>query len=138
MITSRSLDDLNKRVAQLAQQFVSACAHENIDIIITSTYRDKEAQDALFAKGRTKPGKIITNARGGESFHNHHVAFDFVPVRAGKACWDDVALFKHCGELAESVGLEWSGRWSGKFKELAHCQFTNGLTIDDFKKGKTL
>jgi len=46
-------------------------------------------------------------------------------------------LFTKCGEIAESVGLEWAGRWT-KFKEMAHCQYTGGLTLADFQAGKTL
>jgi len=45
-------------------------------------------------------------------------------------------LFTKCGEIAEAVGLEWAGRWK-TFKELAHCQYTNGLTLQDFQQGKS-
>jgi peptidoglycan LD-endopeptidase CwlK len=69
--------------------------------------------------------------------HNYRVAFDFVPIVKGKANWSDPGLFEMCGSIAESCGLEWAGRWK-RFKELAHCQFTGGMTISDFKKGKTL
>jgi peptidoglycan L-alanyl-D-glutamate endopeptidase CwlK len=96
-----------------------------------------QPQNALYAQGRTTPGKIVTNAKGGQSFHNYGVAFDFVPIVGGKAQWNDVALFTKCGEIAESIGLEWAGRWV-KFKELAHCQYTGGLTLQDFQQGKTL
>ena len=137
MINSRSLDDLNPRVKKLCEQFIASCAKHNIDVLITSTYRDAESQNALYAQGRTTPGKKVTNARGGDSFHNWRVAFDFVPVVDGKARWDDGALFTQCGEIAESLGLEWAGRWV-KFKEMAHCQFTYGLTLADFKAGKTI
>jgi peptidoglycan L-alanyl-D-glutamate endopeptidase CwlK len=137
MINSRSLDDLNPRVKTLCEQFIASCAKHNIDVLITSTYRDAESQNALYAQGRTLPGKKVTNARAGDSFHNWRVAFDFVPIVDGKARWDDGALFTKCGEIAESLGLEWAGRWV-KFKEMAHCQFTYGLSLADFKAGKTI
>jgi peptidoglycan L-alanyl-D-glutamate endopeptidase CwlK len=136
MINSRSLDDLNPVVKTLCEKFIASCAKNNIDIVITSTYRDFDAQNALYEQGRTLPGKKVTNARGGDSFHNWRVAFDFVPVVDGKARWDDGALFVQCGEIAEKLGLEWAGRWV-KFKEMAHCQFTYGLSLADFKAGKT-
>jgi peptidoglycan L-alanyl-D-glutamate endopeptidase CwlK len=91
----------------------------------------------LYAQGRTAPGKKVTNAKGGQSFHNWKVAFDFCPIVNGKPNWNDVALYTKCGEIAESVGLEWAGRWKS-FKELAHCQYTGGLTLHDFQQGKTL
>ena len=137
MINSRSLSDLNPKVAALCSEFINSCKKQNIDIIITSTYRDSESQNALYAQGRTTPGSKVTNAKAGQSFHNWKVAFDFCPIVNGKAVWNDVALYTKCGEIAENLGLEWAGRWV-KFKELAHCQYTGGLTLADFQAGKTL
>ena len=137
MLNSRNLDDLHPLVKAKAEAFVAACADAGIDVLITSTYRDAESQNALYAQGRTLPGKRVTNAKAGQSWHNWRCAFDFVPLVAGKAQWNDSALFKRCGELAESVGLEWAGRWT-RFKEMAHCQYTGGLTLADFQAGRVL
>lgn len=137
MINSRSLSDLNPKVAAMCSEFINRCKAQHIDILITSTYRDAESQNALYAQGRTTPGKKVTNAKGGQSYHNWKVAFDFCPLVNGKPNWNDVALYTKCGEIAEGVGLEWAGRWK-TFKELAHCQYTGGLTLHDFQQGKTL
>jgi peptidoglycan L-alanyl-D-glutamate endopeptidase CwlK len=137
MINSRKLEDLHPKVAELCRKFIVKCDAAGIDVLITSTYRDFESQNALYAQGRTAPGAKVTNARAGESFHNYRVAFDFVPIVNGKADWKNLATFTKCGEIAESLGLEWAGRWR-KFKELAHCQLTNGLTLSDFKAGKSI
>ena len=137
MVNSRSMSDLNPKVAAMCSEFVNRCKAQGIDVIITSTYRDGEAQDKLYAQGRTEPGKKVTNAKAGQSFHNWRVAFDFVPIVGGKAVWSDDALWTKCGEIAEGVGLEWAGRWK-KFNETAHCQYTGGLTLADFQAGKTL
>ena len=136
MINSRKLEDLHPKVKKLCEDFIASCDKQGIDILITSTYRDGESQNELYSQGRTKPGRIVTNARAGQSYHNWRVAFDFVPLVFGKPVWNDVALFTKCGEIAESVGLEWAGRWN-KFKELAHCQYTGGLSLQDFQQGKT-
>ena len=40
------------------------CGKKGIYLIVTEGFRTKEQQDALYAKGRTKPGKIVTNAKG--------------------------------------------------------------------------
>ena len=138
MINSRSLSDLNPKVAAMCSEFINRCKAKGIDVIITSTYRDAESQTALYNQGRTTPGKIVTNAKAGQSFHNWRVAFDFVPIVNGKCQWDDKNLISTCGNIAEELNLEWAGRWSGKFKELLHCQYTNGLSLQDFQKGKTL
>jgi peptidoglycan L-alanyl-D-glutamate endopeptidase CwlK len=137
MINSRDLKDLHPRVAILCSAFITKCKEQGIDILITSTYRDGESQNALYAQGRTTSGKVVTNAKAGQSWHNWRCAFDFVPVINGKAQWADTATFERCGQIAESVGLEWAGRWT-RFRELAHCQFTDGLTLADFQAGKTL
>lgn len=138
MINSRKLEDLNPKVKVLCEKFIEKCKSQNIDVLITSTYRDAESQNALYDQGRTIAGKIVTNARAGQSYHNWRVAFDFVPIVYGKAQWSDVATFTKCGEIAESVGLEWAGRWKGKMVEMAHCQYTNGLSLADFQAGKTI
>ena len=122
----------------MCSEFINQCKAKGIDVIITSTYRDSDSQTALYNQGRTTPGKIVTNAKAGQSFHNWKVAFDFCPIVNGKAAWDSKELFVACGNIAEGVGLEWAGRWAGKFKEMAHCQYTGGLTLADFQKGKTL
>lgn len=137
MINSRDLKDLHPKVAALCQRFIDACKAQGIDVLITSTYRDAESQSALYAQGRTTSGHIVTNAKAGQSWHNWRCAFDFVPIINGKAQWNNTATFERCGQIAESLGLEWAGRWT-RFRELAHCQFTGGLTLADFQAGKTL
>jgi peptidoglycan L-alanyl-D-glutamate endopeptidase CwlK len=136
MINSRKLEDLLPAVGLRVQKFVDVCEARGIDVLITSTYRDNASQAELFAQGRTRPGKKVTNALPGQSFHNYAVAADFVPLRAGKPQWEDAALFTKCGEIAEMCGLEWSGRWKGKMREMAHIQYTNGLTLKDLSEGR--
>lgn len=135
MKNSRDLADLLPVVAAKASAFIASCRAAGIDVLITSTLRDNEAQAALYAQGRTTPGKVVTNAKAGQSFHNWACAFDFVPIVNGKAQWDDTRTFERCGVIAESVGLEWAGHWKS-MKEMAHCQYTGGLTLADLQNGK--
>lgn len=141
MKNSRSLDDLLPPVRSRARAFIDACTREGIVLLVTSTYRDFESQAALYAQGRTAPGRRVTNARPGQSFHNWRVAFDVVPLRNGNPVWDttgaDGRLWERIGEIGESCGLEWAGRWK-TFREFAHFQYTGGLTLADFQRGKTL
>ena len=134
MINSRKIEDLRLIPAAKCRAFIAACSTASIDVIITSTYRDAESQNALYAQGRTAPGKRVTNVRGGDSFHQHRCAFDFVPIVNGKAVWNDAALWDRCGDIAVNVGLEWGGRWT-KFPDKPHCQDTGGLTIAQYKAG---
>lgn len=137
MINSRAIEDLQPQVAEQARALLDTAESEGIDLIITSTLRDFEAQAALYAQGRTSPGKRVTNADAGDSAHNYGLAFDVVPMRNGKPVWGTTAdidrdLWERIGELGESVGLEWAGRWR-TFKEYAHFQNLGGLTIDELK-----
>ena len=42
------------------------------------TLRTFAEQDVLYAQGRSKPGKVVTNAKGGQSYHNYGLAIDIV------------------------------------------------------------
>lgn len=122
MINSRSVIELtpNARLKALAWQ--EACFDAGLKVIFTSTYRDNEFQDYLYAQGRKNKQAILTNAQGGESAHNYRKAWDFC-VMNGKACdWENVEAFTKAGLIAESLGLAWAGRWQGKLKETGHIQ----------------
>ena len=137
-MASRSLDDLKPPARARAEAFLRAAQAAGLDILIYCTYRSPEEQNDLYAQGRTAPGRIVTSARAGESFHNWGLAFDFVPLVAGKPAWNDAAKYAQAGRLAESVGLEWAGRWQGKLRETAHCQYTGGLSLAQIRAGKAV
>lgn len=128
MINSRNIYDLNYETANMCREFVKACAAEGIDVIITSTYRDHESQAALYAQGRSTPGKIVTKAKAGHSWHNWRMAFDFVPCINGKPVWDDDSLWNRCGAIGIKCGLEWGGSWVG-FQDKPHFQNIGDKTI---------
>jgi len=137
-MSSRSLLDLVPPVRDRANKFLAECHAVGIDVLIYCTYRSPEEQNELYKIGRSLPGKIVTNARGGQSWHNFHAAFDFVPMINGKLQWADKKLYAKCGAIAESVGLEWAGRWTGSLKETAHCQYRGGLTLAQANSGETI
>jgi peptidoglycan L-alanyl-D-glutamate endopeptidase CwlK len=134
--------DLHPKVQVMVNAMLEACIKAGFDILITSTYRDAEAQNALYAQGRTKKGSIVTNAKGGESIHNYRLAFDIVPLRSGKPVWGtkgvNLKLWKDIAKIGKACGLEWAGDWKGKLQEMAHFQYTQGLTLKDLQNGKTI
>lgn len=132
---SKELHELLPIVQEKANTLIKLCKAQDIDVLVTSTYRSIEEQNEIYAQGRTKPGAIVTNAKGGQSFHNHRVAFDVVPLVAGKAVWDNKELWEKIGKIGEAVGLEWGGRWKS-FVDKSHFQFTQGYTFDDFNNGR--
>ena len=124
MINSRDIDQLTPEMANNCRKFIALCKENTIDVIITSTYRDFESQNVLFAQGRTTKGRKVTNAKGGQSYHNYRIAFDFVPTYDGKAIWDDAFLIGLCGQLGKRCNLEWAGDWK-RFTESLHLQLKN-------------
>ena len=136
MIASRSIDDLLPVVKEKVKKFVALCKGDGIELLVTSTYRDHESQNALYAQGRTEPGRVVTNAKGGQSFHNYRCAVDVVPLVNGKPDWDGThPIWAKIGNYGKLAGLEWAGEWT-RFKELAHFQYTGGLTLADLRAGK--
>lgn len=144
MIDSRDLALLHPFVQAMARMHYDACLAVGIPLLFTSTLRDDEAQDHLYAQGRTRPGKKVTNAKAGQSMHNHGVAYDVVPLDGkGKPIWDVDAklpdgrkIWDVVGELGEAQGLEWGGRW--KFKDMPHFQYTQGIMWQQFKNGEMI
>ena len=136
-MASRSIDVLHPKAQEKCKAWLAECAKEGIEVLIYCTNRTVEEQDALYAQGRTKPGNKVTNAKGRQSYHNFRVAWDCVPLVNGKPGWDRTDLYLKMAQIAEKLGIEWAGRWKS-FKEMAHFQFTGGLTLADFQAGKTL
>ena len=93
---------------------MKACEAEGIYLIITEGFRTKEYQDSLYAKGRTKPGSIVTNAKGSDyaSQHQWGIAFD-VAINDSKKLYD-VNLLCRVGAIAKGrkIGLGWGGDWT--------------------------
>jgi peptidoglycan L-alanyl-D-glutamate endopeptidase CwlK len=130
--------DLHPTVMAKCMAHVAACKNEGIDLLITCTYRSPEEQDALYAQGRTKPGNIVTRAKGGQSMHQYRIAYDCVPIRNGKCVWDaSDPAWATVGELGKAQGLEWGGDWV-TFKESPHFQYTGGHPLSHFQNGGTL
>lgn len=114
----------------------------------THALRTIKEQDALFAQGRTTPGKKVTNAKGGQSFHNYGLAWDFCLIVDGKeVSWDmskdfdgdKTADWMEVVRIAKKYGWEWGGDWA-KFKDAPHFQKTFGKTTAQLKaliKGST-
>lgn len=135
-MSSRKLTDLHPQMQPMVTRFLANARAAGIDLLMTCTYRSNEEQAALYAIGRTKPGRIVTNARPGRSTHNNTLngkpaalAVDVVPLRDGKPVWSaSDSVWKRVGEIGEKVGLEWAGRWT-TFREYPHFQHPQAKTL---------
>ena len=100
---------------------------------LTDTYRTDKEQDALYEQGRSRPGPIVTNARGGESFHNYRLAAD-VAFRGPDLY--PLAWLMNLGLLAEEYGLQWGidDAPPQERKDKPHLQFP--CTLSQARNGK--
>jgi peptidoglycan LD-endopeptidase CwlK len=135
--TLENLASLNKKARAKLEPFVlaaqEAMAKHGVTVEVISGLRSWQQQAALYAQGRTKPGKIVTKARPGSSWHNYGLAIDLGLFRAGKyldASQPSLAanLYAYLGQLAATHGIEWAGNWKS-FPEGPHFQVTFGLTL---------
>ena len=128
-MASRNPDHLQYELLSIYFGFVKQAKEAGIDVLLTCTYRSNDEQNALYAQGRTTPGRIVTNAKGGQSKHNAmkdgkpaSKAFDVVPMVNGKPQWSaDAPEWQALGKIGVSLGLEWGGNWT-RFKEYPHFQ----------------
>lgn len=129
-ISHRRLADLHPTIANAGRLLLDRCARGGLALLVTQGLRSWEEQDALYAQGRTRPGKIVTRARGGQSYHNFGLAFDVVVLDSmGKADWDPAHPgWQRAGAVGKSLGLEWGGDWTRK--DLPHFQYTGGIALE--------
>ncbi len=97
-------------VRPYARALVRLAADCGLTIKIISGLRTYAEQDKLYAQGRTRPGDIVTKARGGYSNHNFGIAFD-VGVFQGTRYLGTSPAYKAVGALGCQIGLEWGGNW---------------------------
>ena len=90
---------------------LNRCAKVGIYLIITEGFRTVEYQDSLYAKGRTKKGNIVTNAKGKDyqSQHQWGIAFD-IAINDNKLLYDTTTI-KKVAKIGKKLGLAWGGDW---------------------------
>lgn len=109
----RDITLCHPRLQTLAAKLTEECGRQGIKIKIGETLRTVAEQDALYAQGRTKPGNIVTNAKGStySSYHQWGVAFDFFRNDGQGAYNESGNFFGRVGAIGVSLGLEWGGNW---------------------------
>ena len=131
--------ELKKKVVKLQKE----CLKAGIKIKIGECFRTVAEQTALYAKGRTAQGSIVTNAKGNSysSMHQWGIAFDFfldMDVDKDGKTSDDAfnnatKLFNKVGAIGKKLGLEWGGDWKS-IKDLPHFQLPDwGSTATQLK-----
>ena len=124
MLDSRDIALLRPDVEANCRKWLERCKAAGLNVLITSTVRDREYQEYLYAQGRTRPGNIVTNAKI-PTFHadTAGLAFDFCKNVKGHE-YDDTAFFKKAAAIAKEMGFSWGGDWKS-FVDRPHIQWDN-------------
>lgn len=136
----KKIETLHPELQKKAYQHKDLCKQNGIELRIYMALRTWDEQAELYSQGRTKPGKIITNAKAGYSWHNFALAYDCVEIKDGKAIWDNTNWNK-IGELGKQCDLEWGGDWKS-FKDRPHFEWHPKLSLiqarDKYQRGEEL
>jgi peptidoglycan L-alanyl-D-glutamate endopeptidase CwlK len=126
---SRLLDDCDSNAKPVFMELLARCAEAGVPVMIIFTRRTKDEQAALYAQGRTIPGKIVTWTL--DSMHVRGLAIDICPYeefkRVGpkKLAWDaDSPVWTTIGKIGESLGLKWGIIQGGARIDLGHFEYT--------------
>lgn len=120
---------LHPLARQKALALQALCKQKGINIIISQTWRSKTEQDNLYAQGRTKPGKKITNAKYPFSAHCWGIGFDVAvwndkdkdgKVDPGEIDWS-AEPYNTVGKLGKTLNLLWGGDFNS-IKDRPHFQ----------------
>lgn len=126
-------NDLLPLVKKKANDLIYVMKKLNRPIRITEGFRSIERQNELYAQGRTTAGNIVTNAKGGESFHNYGVAFDVVFTNTG---YNPPAMdWEILGFIGKRLGFDWGGDWKS-FVDRPHFEMPLKYKLKDFQNGK--
>lgn len=119
VLSKRSKEKMQGLHPDLYAVIIHAIGITPVDFGITQGVRTKEEQEALYAQGRTKPGKIVTwtmNSKHLKQPDGYGHAFDVGAFLNGKLTWeekyyDDIAdvILKAAKDVG--VNIKWGGTW---------------------------
>jgi len=133
MKTESAYKGLDPEFRARLDEFERRLEAAGIGVKMTCGYRSAAEQNRLYAQGRTAPGRIVTNARGGYSWHNYGLAADYAFAAGGRITWD--GPWNVFGRIARECGLEWGGGWK-KLPDRPHVQWRKGRTLAEMRAAK--
>lgn len=135
----RNTTQLHPELQQKIVTFLKNCYKNGYKVKITECFRTVAEQDALYAKGRTASGSIVTNAKGSSysSQHQWGVAFD-ICRNDGKGAYNDTDnWFKKVATIGKACGLGWGGDWKSPVDKPHFYLKDWGSTTSTLKKKYT-
>lgn len=128
IISENRLSLVCPSLAEKIRQMATMLADE-FQMRVTQGLRSWSEQEALYAQGRTAPGKIVTNARPGHSYHNFGLAVDLVPMTELGPDWNvNHPQWNRMVSVGTSLGLAAGALWR-TFPDQPHFQLTGSLPV---------
>ncbi len=131
---------LHPAIRSLVIKGVVLLQEQGVFIRIVQAMRSIEAQNALYAQGRTTAGDIVTWAVGGKSYHNYGLAFDFCLLHGDRTIsWsrsedldqDHMPDWQEVVSVFKSLGFVWGGTFPKGKEDYPHFQFTFDKTVSE-------
>lgn len=121
---SRRLNDLAPQFKTIAFELLARCAEAGIPVMIINTLRTQAEHEANLANGVSWTT---------HSLHLDGLAIDICPYYQytlhgpSKLTWDaSDPAWTTIGEIGESLGLRWGGRW--KQRDMSHFEYHPATT----------
>ena len=116
---SKLFDDLDPRFRPVAMELVACCVEAGIPVMIVDTLRTPEEHRVNVANGRSWTS---------HSKHLDGLAIDICPYDTyqlhgpDKLQWNaNDPVWQKIGQIGESLGLRWGGRWTQK--DMGHFEW---------------
>ena len=122
--SNERIKNLNPKLQPIITECINHFWNNGIKIRVVQGLRTIEYQNSLYEQGRNKPGKIVTNSKGGQSAHNYGIAVDLcvmkkLPPKEDKDLDFNIQNYPKIVEFLKSRKLEWGGDFR-TFKDYPH------------------
>lgn len=134
-VEEKLLSEMYPKVAVMIRMTIINAKKGGMNVGLYSGVRTFKEQDILYLEGRDAAGNVVdasavvTNAKGGMSYHNYGVAGDIVfKDSKGNWTWDiKDEMWAKLGLIGQTAGLDWGIKINKTKLDEDHFQYTKGL-----------
>lgn len=130
-MASRRIEDLHQDFQPMVRELLRRGSEQvpGFSFFITDGFRSMAEQEQLYKSGRSTTGKILTNARPGESSHNYGLGVDLAFQKMNEATgkWElkyDKELYAKIDPIARELGFVLGVDWRD-FPDRPHFEYPN-------------
>ncbi|SIS42745.1 M15 family metallopeptidase [Salimicrobium flavidum] len=144
--STKNMGRVHPLIAIWGRTVIDTVYEEGIFAQITEGKRSYRRQASLYGQGRPgyewrgkkygSHGKIVTNAKPGQSIHNYGFALDFclVDESGQQAVWIVNEDWRRVASVAKVLGFTWGGNWT-TFQDYPHLEWTHGMSWKELANG---